>query len=200
MKNLKKKTTEADGATIEGSRHRDKPSSPLTLELEKAQWPARSNAVSLPQYDWDSNPREFLLKYEATMELNGGGSSIKENAFVMAMQGPTQHWYASIPRRHIYSWSQLRSKLLTSFGGLKTEELTSCDFHNCKQGKKETLQEYMQRIIKMRSRAPNVADLTIIEAAIGGLHLGPCGEYLDICKPRTVRELFDIMQEYCKSD
>jgi hypothetical protein len=55
-------------------------------------------------------------------------------------------------------------------------------------------------MIKMRARAPNVADLTIIVATIRALHLGSCGEYLDRCKPCTVKELFDIMHEYCKSD
>lgn len=91
----------------------------------------------------------------------------------MTMKGPTQHWYASIPKGHIYSWSQQRSKLLTSFRGLKMEELMSYDFHNCKQGEKESLQEYMQRIIKLRAKALKVADLTIIKATIVGLRLGP---------------------------
>jgi hypothetical protein len=100
----------------------------------------------------------------------------------------------------MYSWSQLRSKLLTNFRGLKTEELASCDFHNCKQGEKETLQEYMQRIIKMQAKAQNVADLTIIKAATNGLQIGPCQEYLERCKPHNVGELFDVMQEDCKSD
>jgi hypothetical protein len=146
------------------------------------------------------DPREFLLKYEAEVESNGRGFAIKAHAFIMAMKGPAQHWYSSIPREHIHSWSQLKSKLLTSFRGLKQEELTSCDFHSCKQGEKETLPEYMQRIIKMRARAANVVDLTVIEATIGGLHVGSCVEYLDRCKPHTMKELFDVMQEYCKSD
>jgi hypothetical protein len=90
-------------------------------------------------------------------------------AFIMAVKGSAQHWCASISKGHIYSWSQLRSKLLTSFRQLKMEELTSCDFDNYKQGEKETLQEYMERIIKLRAKAPNVADLTIIEATIDGL-------------------------------
>jgi hypothetical protein len=60
---------------------------------------------------------------------------------------------------------------LTSFRGLKTEELTSCDFYNYKQGE-ETLQEYMQHIIKMQAKASNVADLTVIEAATSGLRVG----------------------------
>jgi hypothetical protein len=180
------------------ARRREDPSSPLSHDLERVPWPSCFNAVALPQYEGETDPREFLLKYEAAVESNGGGSAIKAKALIMAMKGPAQHWYASIPRGHIHSWSQLRSKLLTSFRGLKEEELTSCDFHNCKQAEGETLQEYMQHIIKMRARAPNVADLMVIEAAINGLHVGSCQDYLERCKPHSVKELFDIMQEYLR--
>jgi hypothetical protein len=168
--------------------------------IEQTPWPPCFNVLILPQYDGETDPREFLLKYEAAVESNGGGLAIKAKAFVMAVKGSTQHWFASIPKGHIYSWSQLRSKLVTSFRGLKMEELTSRDFHNCKQGERETLQEYMQRIIKLHAKALNVADLTIIEAATSGLRVGSCQDYLDRCKPNTVGELFDIMQEYCKSN
>jgi hypothetical protein len=43
----------------------------------------------------------------------------------------------------------------------------------------------MHRIIKMRAKAPNVADLTVIEAATSGLRIGSCQDYLDRCKPCT---------------
>jgi hypothetical protein len=135
------------------SRRREDPRSPLAVELEEVPWPHRFNATTLPQYHGESDPREFLLKYEASMESNGGGSAIKAKAFVMAVKGSARNWYASIPKGQIYSWSQLRSKLLT----------------NCKQHEKETLQEYMHIIIKLRAKAPNVADLTVIEAAIARL-------------------------------
>jgi hypothetical protein len=162
--------------------------------------PPHFNAVILPQYDGETDLREFLPKYEAVVESNGGGSAIKAKALIMAVNGSAQHWFASIPKGHIYSWSQLRSKLLTSFRGLKAEELTSGDFHDCKQGEKETLHEYMQRIIKMQAKALNVADLTVIEAATSGLRVGSCQDYLGRCKPSSMGELFDIMQEYCKLD
>ena len=45
-----------------------------------------------------------------------------------------------------------------------------------------------------------MAEKTIIEAAIAGLNLGPCGEYLERRKPKTLNRLFEIMQEYCISD
>jgi len=45
-----------------------------------------------------------------------------------------------------------------------------------------------------------VAKKTIIEAAIAGLNLGPCGEYLEPHKPKTLNRPFEIMQEYCISN
>ena len=45
-----------------------------------------------------------------------------------------------------------------------------------------------------------MAEKTVIEAAIAGLNLGPCGEYLERRKPKTLNRLFKIMQEYCISD
>ena len=54
-----------------------------------------------------------------------------------------------------------------------------------------TLQEYLQSVMKLRARAPNV---------VKGINLGPCGEYISQRKPKTVTKLFEIMQEYCISD
>ena len=45
-----------------------------------------------------------------------------------------------------------------------------------------------------------MAEKTAIEAAIAGLNLGPCGEYLERRKPKTLNRIFEIMQEYCISD
>jgi hypothetical protein len=71
------------------SRRREEPWTPLAVELERAPWPPHFNVVSLPQYDGETDAREFLLKYEATVESNGGGSTIKAKAFVMAVKGST---------------------------------------------------------------------------------------------------------------
>ena len=63
-----------------------------------------------------------------------------------------------------------------------------------------TLQEYLERIIKLHARGPEVADQSIIVVVVYGINLGPCGEYLSRRKPKTVSKLFEIMQEYCISD
>ena len=58
----------------------------------------------------------------------------------------------------------------------------------------------MHRLVRLRARASDVAEKTIIDAAIAGLSLGPCGEYLECHKLKTLDRLFEIMQEYCISD
>ena len=64
---------------------------PLSAEFEELQWPPCFNPVILPQYDGDSGPREFLLKYEATVEATGEVLACKVKALVLSLRGLTQH-------------------------------------------------------------------------------------------------------------
>ena len=174
-------------------------STPLAVEFEELPWPPRFNPTILPQFDGESDPKDFLLKYEAAIEASGGGAACKVKAFVLSLKGLAQHWYSNLPGGHIHTWDLLRRELTTAFRAPKSEEVNSCDFHNLKQ-EGSTLQEYLHRLVRLRARAPDVAEKTIIEAAITGLSLGPCGEYLERRKPKTLNRLFEIMQEYCISD
>ena len=113
------------------------------------QWPHRLNPAILPQFDGESDPEEFLLKYEAT--------TCKVKALSLALKGLTQRWYANIPPGTILSWKKLRFELCASCRAVRPDEVTSCDFHDLRQGSM-TLQEYLQSVMKLRTRAPNVAD------------------------------------------
>jgi hypothetical protein len=177
------------------------PVSPLSVELESASWPRRFNANTLPQYDGDYDLKEFLMKFEAAVESNGGDATTKAKALVMALKGEVQYWYANIPKGHITSWFQLCNKLLSSFNGMQVEELDSNDLVNmCIQGDRESLQEYMHRVMKLTACAPGVSESSTIDVIIGGLRIGNCQDVLDRIKPKSLQELFEVMQEYCKSD
>jgi len=63
-----------------------------------------------------------------------------------------------------------------------------------------TLQEYLQSLLKLHARGPDITDQSIIDSVVNGISLGPCGEYLTRRRPKTVTKLFEIMQEYCISD
>jgi hypothetical protein len=141
------------------------------------------------------------MKFEAALESNGGDATTKAKALVLTLKGEVQYWYANIPKRHITSWFQLRNKLMSSFKGMQIEELDSNDLVNmCVQGDRESLQEYMHRVVKLTARAPGVSESIIINAIVGGLRVGNCQDVLDRVKPKSLKELFEVMQEYCKSD
>jgi hypothetical protein len=55
----------------------------LSEELEEVQWPHRLNPAILPLFDGESDPEEFLLKYEANIEASGGGTTCKAKALVL---------------------------------------------------------------------------------------------------------------------
>jgi len=58
---------------------------PLSEELEEVQWPHCLNSAVLPQFDGESDPEEFLLKYETTIEAAGGGTACKAKALFLAL-------------------------------------------------------------------------------------------------------------------
>ena len=87
---------------------------PLSKELEEIPWPHQLNPAMLSQFDAESDPEEFLLKYEATIEAAGGGTTCKAKALILALRGLAQRWYKNIPFRSILSWNQLRSEKMRS--------------------------------------------------------------------------------------
>ena len=80
---------EEEGEYCRHYRHRG-PQSLLSEELEEMQWPRHFNLAVLPQFDGESDPKEFLLKYEATIKETGGGSACKAKALVHALRGLAQ--------------------------------------------------------------------------------------------------------------
>ena len=52
----------------------------------------------------------------------------------------------------------------------------------------------------MKAKAPNVPKDVAIEATIKGLLIGPFVAHLAREKPRTIEELYNEFEKYCRSD
>lgn len=72
--------------------------------------------------------------------------------------------------------------------------------HICTQGEKETLQEFSTRIARLAAQEPMESETNIINFIVAGLRIGPCQDFLDGNKPRSITELFGLFQEYSKSN
>jgi hypothetical protein len=68
-------------------------------------------------YDEHSDPKQFLMSYEATISLYGGNTAVMAKSFVMAVWSVAQTWYSSLQLGTIASWHKLKDMLVTHFQG-----------------------------------------------------------------------------------
>jgi hypothetical protein len=60
--------------------------SPLAAELQATPWTPSYKPPQLPMYDGHSDPKQFLMSYEATISSYGGNTAVMEKSFVMAIR------------------------------------------------------------------------------------------------------------------
>jgi hypothetical protein len=60
--------------------------SPLAAELQAIPWPQSYKTPQLPMYDGHSDPKQFLMSYEATISSYGGNAAVTAKSFVMAVR------------------------------------------------------------------------------------------------------------------
>jgi hypothetical protein len=81
--------------------------SPLAAELQATPWPPSYKPPQLPMYDGHSDPKQFLMSYEATISSYGGNTAVMAKSFVMAVKSVAQTWYSSLRPGTITSWQKL---------------------------------------------------------------------------------------------
>jgi hypothetical protein len=61
----------------------------LAAELQAIPWPQSYKPPQLPMYDGHSDPKQFLMSYEATISSYGGNTAIMAKSFVMCRRFET---------------------------------------------------------------------------------------------------------------
>jgi hypothetical protein len=141
-------------------------------------------------YDGHSDPKQFLMSYEATISSYGGNAAVMAKSYVMAVQNVAQTWYSSFRPETIMSWQKLKDMLVTSFQGFQTKPIIAQALFQCMQDHEEYLQAYVRRFLRLRAQAPIVPNEIVIEAMIKGLRLGPTTQYFTMKPPRLWRSCF----------
>jgi hypothetical protein len=153
-------------------------SSPCMMaELQATPWPPSYKPPQLPMYDGHSNPKQFLMSYEATISSYGGNTTVMAKSFVMAVRSVTQTWYSSLRLGTITLWQKLKNMLVTSFQGFQMKPISAQTLFQCTWDHEEYLQAYVRRFLRLRAQAPKVPNEIVIEAMIKGLRPGPTAQY-----------------------
>jgi hypothetical protein len=173
---------------------------PLAAELQAIPWPQSYKPPQLPMYDGHSDPKQFLMSYEATISSYGGNAAVMAKFFVMAVQNVAQTWYSSLRPGTIMSWQKLKDMLVTSFQGFQTKQVTAQALFQCTQDHEEYLQAYVRRFLRLRAQAPIMPNEIVIETMIKGLRPGPTAQYFARKPPQTLEKLLQKMDEYIQAD
>jgi hypothetical protein len=85
---------------------------------------------------------EFIMSFEAAVASIGGNETVLAKSFVITAKCDTLAWYSMLKPSTVYSWENLRDKILANFKGFTSESLTSTDLFQCKQNQGEALKDY----------------------------------------------------------
>jgi hypothetical protein len=151
-------------------------------------------------YDGHSDPKQFLMSYEATISSYGGNTAVMAKFFVMAVKNVARTWYSFLWPGTITSWQKLKDMLITSFQGFWIKTVTAQALFQCTQDHEEYLQAYVQRFLRLRAQAPIVPNEIVIEAMIKGLQPGPTAQYFARKPPQTLEKLLQKMDEYIQAN
>jgi hypothetical protein len=84
-----------------------------------------------PQIQGVTDPKQFLMSYEATISSYGGNTPVMAKSFIMAVRSVAQTWYSSLLLGTITSWQKLKDMLVTSFQGFRTKPVTAQALFQC---------------------------------------------------------------------
>jgi hypothetical protein len=89
--------------------------SPLSQEIQITPWPQTYRPVPLPRFSGQSDPRQFLMSYEAAILLAGGNDSVLVKSFIIAADEATAQWYSLLSPGVIHGWDDLKQRILSNF-------------------------------------------------------------------------------------
>jgi hypothetical protein len=154
------------------------PKAQLAEHLQLAPWPLNYRAVTPPKYHGNTDPRKFLMCYEAAIASAGGDEATLAKSLIISLEDATANWYSRLPPSCIYSWQQLKDKILLNFQGFQPELDTKEDFLSCVQKEREPLPEFYRRFLQLKAQAPDVFDEQVMAQAIKTLRTGPLHSHL----------------------
>jgi hypothetical protein len=83
------------------------PKSPIFEGIQTSHWPVTYKPITLPKYNGKSDPRQFIVSFEAAIASAGGNDSVLAKSFVIAAEGDALAWYSMLKPSTIYSWENL---------------------------------------------------------------------------------------------
>jgi hypothetical protein len=100
----------------------------------------------------------------------------------------------------IESWKGLHDKFLLNFKGYRPDTDALAELSLCKQQEKETLREYYEKFLTLKSQLPSVDGHIAIHYAIIGLRAGVLYSHCIRDPPKNLQKLYQLFEKYARSE
>lgn len=110
--------------------------------------------------------------------------------------GVAQAWFRSLPPGSIYNFSDLVEQFRNHFISGRRRQKASVELMSVKQGKDESLRDYLTRFNKEAITVSKSKPDVVIMALQYGLRPGPFRDYLTKSKVETLAQAMHISDDY----
>jgi hypothetical protein len=100
-------------ATTQHYRPQESISQPPTARTK----PLHYRAATPPKYHRNTDPRKFVMSYEAIIASAGGDKDTLAKSLFISLEGAATNWYSRLPPGCVHSWPHLKEKFLLNFQG-----------------------------------------------------------------------------------
>ena len=130
--------------------------SPFSIKIQAAQPPPKYKTPKPPTYTGKEDLVGHIGKFEDQMELLGVEHDYRCRVFPTTLSDSAQEWYWKFKPGSITSWEQFRKEFCKVFSARWIQPVYANQLADIKQGKDESLKDYIQRFMREENRASMV--------------------------------------------
>ena len=120
--------------------------------------------------------------------------------FPTTLTGMAQAWFQKLPQHSVHNFAQLSQLFTDHFVSGRRREKTSVELMAIKQGKDETLRDFLGRFNKEAVSVSSIKPDVVILALQHGLQPGPYRDYLTRESVSSLAEALRISDKYIRSE
>ncbi|KAK1369417.1 hypothetical protein POM88_035509 [Heracleum sosnowskyi] len=178
----------------------DDPTPPFTQEIMKATISRKFKMPTIKAYDGTGDPANHVRTFSNALLLQPANDAAKCRAFPQTLAGMAQRWYSRLPPNSIGSFKELSKAFINQFVSGKIHEKSSASLMGIRQGKNETLREYLSRFTKEAIKVPDLEDKVAMIALQQGTTDDHFRRSLAKHPPENMLSLQDRAGKYIKAE
>jgi hypothetical protein len=142
---------------------------PFTKRVKAYPMPDKFKMSRIEKYDGSEDPQDHLEAFREHLILHGTPDEIACRAFPLTLKGVAKDWFTGLPPKSVGTFKELGRLFLTQFLATRKRKKNATCLLTMRQGKEESLKDFMLRFNKEKLEVDSPDDKTILNALMQGV-------------------------------